>query len=165
MAIIKSQDVHASYQQVIPGAGQLAEQYVDGIVQSVREQQLPVEIEVQETATGLLRSVMGKSREFLVIKPTSRALDVFRILHYGVPTGVNLAAGWYLTGRVKGLGTAPVRVPVLHDIDLFDNADLQALAISIHQFAVVDSLLAIADKVGYERDRVTSQTKGLFGVS
>ena len=165
MAIIKSQDVVSSYQEVIPGAGRLAKQYVDGIVQCVREQELPVEIDVQEAATGLLRSVMGKGREFLVIKPTNRALDVFRILHYGVPSGVNLAAGWYLIGRVKGLGTTPMRVPVLHDIDLFDNADLQALVFSIHQFGVIDSLLSIADRVGYERDRVKRETAGLFGVA
>jgi hypothetical protein len=165
MAIIKAQDVHASYQQVIPGAAQMAEQYVDGIADSVREQQLPVEIDVQETATGLLHLVMGKNRDFLVIKPTSRALDVFRILHYGVPIGVNLAAGWYLTGRANGIGTTPLRVPVLRDVDLFDNADLRALTISIHQFGVINSLLAIADKVGFERDRVARETSGLFGVT
>lgn len=142
----------------------MAEQYVDTIVECVREQELPVEIDVQEASTGLLRSVMGKGREFLVIKPTNRALDVFRILHYGVPTGVNLAAGWYLTGRVKGLGTTPMRVPVLHDIDIFDNADLQALVFCIHEFGVIDSLLAIADKVGYKQDRVNRATQGLFGV-
>ncbi|MGI9099451.1 MAG: hypothetical protein ACR2H2_13350 [Solirubrobacteraceae bacterium] len=164
MAIIKGQDVIESYQDVIPGAGQLAEQYVQGIAQSVREQELPVEIGVQQASTGLLRSVMGKGREFLVVKPTNRALDVFRILHYGVPNGINLAAGWYLTGRVKGFGTMQFRVPVLHDIDIFDNADLQALVTGIHQFAVIDSLLAIADKVGYDRDRVNRKSTGLFGV-
>jgi hypothetical protein len=164
VAIIKGQDVIESYQDVIPGAGQLAEQYVHGIAQSVREQQLPVEIGMQQASTGLLRSVMGKSREFLVVKPTNRALDVFRVLHYGVPSGINLAAGWYLTGRVKGFGTMQFRVPVLHDIDIFDSADLQALVTGIHQFAVIDSLLAIADKVGYDRSRVSRKSTGLFGI-
>lgn len=164
MAIIKGQDVIDSYQDVIPGAGELAEQYVQGIAQSIQQQQLPVEIGMQQAATGLLRSVMGKSREFLVVKPQNRALDIFRVLHYGVPNGTNLAAGWYLTGRVKGFGNMQFRVPVLHDIDIFDNADLQALVTGIHQFAVIDSLLTIADKVGYDRSRVNRKSTGLFGV-
>jgi hypothetical protein len=165
VAIVKGQDVAESYQDVIPGAGSLAEAYVHGIAQSIRDQQLPVEMGMQQAATGLLRSVMGKSREFLVVKPTNRALDVFRVLHYGVPSGNNLAAGWFLTGRVKGLGNMQFRVPVIHDLDIFDTADLQALVTGIHQFAVIDSLLSIADRVGYDRDRVKRRSVGLFGAA
>lgn len=164
MAIVKGQDVIESYQDVIPGAAEFAEQYVKVIADSISEQQLPVEVSMQQASTGVLRSVMGKSRGFLVVKPTNRALDVFRVLHYGVPSGTNLAAGWFLTGRVKGLGTMQFRVPVLHDIDIFDNADLQALITGIHQFAVVDSLLALADKVGYDKARINRKSTGLFGI-
>jgi len=164
LAIVKGQDVIESYQQVLPGAAALAEQYVSGIAQSVREQALPVEITTERAATGLLRSAMGKSRDFLVIKPTNRALDVFRVLHYGVPSGTNLAAGWFLTGRVRGLGQMQFRVPVIHDLDIFDTADLQALVVGIHQFAVIESLLTIADRVGFARDRVGVKSTGLFGL-
>jgi hypothetical protein len=164
MAIIKGQDVIDSYQQVLPGAAGLADHYIGGITESIREQQLPVEISMEQASSGLLRSVMGRTREFLVVKPTNRALDVFRVLHYGVPSGGNLAAGWYLTGRVRGLGSRQLRIPVIDDLDIFDNADLQALVTGIHQFAVVDSLLAIADQVGYGKDRVNRKSTGLFGV-
>lgn len=164
MAIVKGQDVVDSYLQVLPGAAPLADQYLQGIVDSIREQQLPVQTSTETAATGLLRAVMGKSREFLVVKPTNRALDIFRIMHFGVPSGVNLATGWYLTGRVRGLGQMQFRVPVLHDLDIFDNADLQALVAAIHQFAVIDSILAIADRVGFDRSRISRKSTGLFGV-
>lgn len=165
MAIIKGQDVLDSYLQLLPGSASLADEYIKGIGESIREQALPVEVTLQSASTGLLRSVMGKSREFLVVKPQNRNLDVFRILHFGVPSGNNLAAGWYLTGRVRGFGQMQLRVPVIHDIDVFDSADLQALVAAIHQFAVIDSLLAIADRVGLDRERVHRKSTGLFGVA
>lgn len=165
MAIVKGQDVIDAYLQVLPGASSLADEYIKGVAASIREQGLPVELTSQQASTGLLRSVMGKSREFLVVKPTNRALDIFRVLHFGVPSGNNLAAGWYLTGRVKGIGAMQFRVPVVHDIDIFDNADLQALVTGIHQFAVIDALLSIADRVGYDKDRVALKSAGLFGVA
>lgn len=165
MAIIKGDDVMDAYLQVLPGAATLADEYIAGIATSIREQGLPVEISRQQASTGLLRSVMGKSREFLVVKSTNRALDVYRVLHFGVPSGNNLAAGWYLTGRVKGFGQRPFRVPVLHDLDIFDSADLQALVIGIHQFAVIDALLSIAERVGYDKERVALKSTGLFGAA
>lgn len=164
MAIVKGQDVLDSYLEVLPGSASLADQYIAGISDSIRDQGLPVDMTMQSAATGILRSVMGKSREFLVVKPQNRSLDVFRILHFGVPSGKNLAVGWYLTGRVRGVGQMQFRVPVLHDIDIFDSADLQALVTAIHQFAVIDSILVIADKVGLDRERVKRKSTGLFGV-
>lgn len=165
MAIIKGQDVLDSYLEVLPGSASLADQYIAGISDSIREQGLPVDLTMQSAATGILRSVMGKSREFLVVTPQNRSLDVFRILHFGVPSGKNLAVGWYLTGRIRGVGgQLQFRVPVVHDIDIFDSADLQALVTAIHQFAVIDSILVIADKVGLDRERINKKSTGLFGV-
>jgi hypothetical protein len=165
VAIVKGQDVIDSYQQVLPQAAALADEYIRGIAESIRSQNLPVQLSTETASTGLFKAAMGKSREFLVVKPTNRALDVFRILHYGVPSGSNLAAGWFLTGRVRGLGQTQFRVPVIDALDIFDNADLEALVHGIHQFAVIDSILSMADQVGYGRDRVATTHKGLFGVS
>lgn len=164
MAIVKGEDVIDSFQQVLPQAAKFADEYISGIARSIADQQLPVEVFTESASTGLFKAAFGVSREFLVVKPTNRKLDLFRILHYGVPNGANLAAGWYLTGRVRGLGQSQIRVPVIHDLDIFDNADLQALVVGIHQFAVIDSLCSIADRVGYGRDRVSTRTSGLFGL-
>jgi hypothetical protein len=165
VAIVKGSDVIDSYQQVLPAAASFADEYIKGIRRSIENQQLPVEITTETASTGLFKAVMGRRREFLVVKPTNRALDVFRILHYGVPSGNNLAAGWFLTGRVRGLGTTQFRVPVIDALDIFDNADLQALVDGIHHFAVIESIMGFADQVGFSRDRVETKHQGFFGVS
>lgn len=164
MAIIKGEDVLDSYQTVVPSAGTYSDAYIRGIAESVRQQQLPLAVSTQQAATGMLRAAMGQTREFLVLTPTAKNLSDFRILHYGVPSGTNLAVGWYLTGPVRGLGSKQFRVPVLNDRDLFDTADLVALLTGVHQFAVLEQLYAIADQVHYAQNRLGSKSTGLFGI-
>jgi hypothetical protein len=49
-------------------------------------------------------------------------------------------------------------------MDLFDGADLIAILSSVHQFAVMEALYAIATEVGFDRDRIGRSSAGMFGV-
>jgi hypothetical protein len=165
MAVIKSDDVVDAYSEVVPGGAAYADQYLPWVQASIQEQQLPVRMQVQETATGLLKSVMGKKRPFLVVQPDSRALDEFRQLNYAVPLGTNLAVGWYLLGRNPEFGKASFRIPVIHGMDLFDLADLEALVSTLHQHAVMRTVMHIVEQAGVNPKTIKTQSQGLFNVS
>lgn len=152
------------YSQVLPDSASQGEKYLPWVRGSVEEMQLPVQIGTQSAATGLLKSVMGKTREFLVIQPVDRKLDVFRMLNWCSPVGSNLAVGWYVVGRQRGFGKMQMRVPILDNLDLFENADLTGLYQSIHQFGVMRAIYACVDAVGGDKGKIKDQTTGFFGL-
>lgn len=152
MAVIKGEDVITSYSEVIPDAANQAANYLGWVQGAASEMQLPVKMGMQQAATGLLKSVMGKSREFLAIAPAEKKLDALRMLHWCTPTGNNLAVGWYVVGG---------RRSVLN-LDLFENADLTALYESIHKLGVMRAIYACVDAVGGDKGRIKERTGGGF---
>lgn len=155
MAVIKGEDVITAYSQVIPDAAPKAAQYLGWVQGSTNEMQLPVRMGMQAAATGLLKSVMGKSREFLVIVPDDKKLDALRMLHWCTPTGSNLAVGWYVVGGKRSVLS----------LDLFQDADLTALYQSIHQLSVMRAIYACVEAVGGDKGRIKDQTgSGFLGL-
>lgn len=172
---IKLGEVVDRYIQVVPAAGPRADMYVETIAHSIRAQALPVQLSRQEASAGFFRGLKGKTREFLVCVPENPALKDFTVLHFGVPNGNNLAVGWYLTETGRGQktilsavhpigGLASALSDHFRNMDLFDVADLQALLSSMHQFAVMEAVYAIANQVGYDRDRIAGRSVGFFGI-
>jgi hypothetical protein len=172
---IKLGEVVDRYLQVVPAAGSKADQYVETIAHSIQRQQLPVHLSRQEASAGFFRSLKGKTREFLVAVPENPALKDFTILHFGVATGANLAVGWYLTETGRGQksflsavhpvgGIAAALSDHFRNMDLFDVADLQAVLSSMHQFSVMETVYAIANQVGFDRDRIGERSVGFFGI-
>jgi hypothetical protein len=165
LAVIKGDDVITYYSQVLPDAATQGQSYLPWVQGSVQEMALPVRIGSQQAATGLLKSVMGRAREFLVIQPEDRKLDVFRMLNWCSPVGNNLAVGWYVVGRQRGFGKLQLRIPILDNLDLFENADLTALYQSIHLFGVMRAIYACIEAVGGDRSKIKDQAgAGFFGL-
>lgn len=186
MAVIRGDDVLDSYQLVIPRAAEYEEDYLNGVWHAGGEHSLPVEAQFMDAATGMIKAALGKTRKFLVHLPERKKLDIFRVLHYSVPVGGALNVGWYLTGRKRAFGTASsvtkllsggkaastmasalsgVRIPVIHNLDLFDNADLHGLLAAIHSFTVLETIERLASKVEFDLTRINRQSTGMFGVS
>jgi hypothetical protein len=175
MLNVKLGEVVDRFIQVIPAASNRADQYVETITHSIREQQLPVHLSRQDASAGFIGGLRGKTREFLVVSPENPALKDFTMLHFGVPSGSNLAIGWYLTERGRGQknllsavhplsAAATSLTEVFRNLDLFDMADLSAILSSVHQLAVMEALYAIASQVGFDRDRIDTKSIGLFGI-
>ena len=152
MAVIKFEDVINDYSEVLPDAGGQAENYLGWVQGATTEMQLPVRIGMQSAATGLLKSVMGKSREFLVIVPDSKKLQVYQMLHWCSPAGSNLAVGWYMVGGRRSIAS----------LDLFEISDLTALFESVHKLAVVRAMYAAVEAVGGDKSRVRERVGGGF---
>jgi hypothetical protein len=178
---IKASSVVEQYLEVIPGAAGMAEKYLQAIVAAVRAQQLDVTLGTTKAASGFFRQLSGAHREFVVIVPRNENLDEFTFYHFAAPTGVNLAIGWYLTRDPKGFSvkqaagmataaftrSSAIGIQVAEmmlRLDLFDQADLQALMQCVHSFVVVEAMYQIADAVGYPRDRLGARSKGFFGL-
>jgi len=182
LATIKANQVVEHYLEVIPGASSLAEKYLQAIVAAVRAQQLDVELGTIKAASGgFFRQLSGNSREFVVIDPRNSNLDEFRFYHFAAPIGVNLAIGWYLTrdakaaslAKVAAFGTAALTkqgglglqvAETMLKLDLFDQADLQALMQCVHSLVVMQAVYQIADAVGYPRAQLGAKSKGFFGL-
>jgi hypothetical protein len=155
VAVIKGEDVITAYSEVIPDAADQAGKYLGWVQGATNEMELPVRMGMQSAATGLLKSVMGKTREFLVIAPEDKKLDALRMLHWCTPVGKNLAVGWYVVGGKRSvLG-----------LDLFQDADLTALYESIHKLAVMRSIYACVETTGGDRKRIREQVgRGFLGL-
>lgn len=183
MATIKASEIVESYVEVVPGASSLAETYLQAVVTAVRAQQLEVELGTIQATSGFFRQLRGEKREFVVVDPRNPSLEGFRFYHFAAPAGINLALGWYLTrDPMSGgaLGAAKLATAVaLHAatkgaaahvaesmmrLDVFDQADLQALMQCIHTLVVREAVFQIADSVGYPRDRLGAKSKGFFGI-
>jgi hypothetical protein len=175
MLNIKLGDVVDRFVEVVPAAGNRADQYVQTISQSIQQQQLPVHLTREDASAGFMRGLRGKTREFLVAVPENPGLKDFSILHFGVPAGANLAVGWYLTESGRGQknllsvmhpisGAAASLSDRFRNLDLFDMADLNAILSSMHQFAVMEAVYAIAKQVGFDRERIDGRSVGFFGI-
>ena len=176
---LKHGDIVDRYMQVIPGAGTLADAYMDTIEASIASQQLPVRLAREQATAGLFGGVRGVRRPVLLVEQNHPHLQDFSMHLFGVPSGINLAIGWYLTeagrggknfamglGNIAGgaIGAAAAMHDVMRNLNIFDMADLQAVVSGIHQFAVMEAVYAVATKVGFDHARIARQSSGFFGI-
>ncbi len=163
------------FAQVVPGAGQHAEAYLRTIELSIAKQQLPVVVTREEVTSKFLGGVQGATRDALIVRSKSSAHHAFTFFHYGFPIGANLAVGWYVTEANRGTMNLAYAAHVvtaglaglsdmMSKMDLFDQADLLAIFASVHQFAVMEAVYAIAEKVEFDRNRVGARSSGMFGI-
>jgi hypothetical protein len=177
---LKNSDVIDRYLQVVPGAGSLADAYMDAVKSSIVRQELAVRFSHETASAGFLGAIRGNKRPVLMVQPEDSALIGFTVYLFGVPNGINLAAGWYLTESGRGqknvaqkFGAIPFGGLVsayaamhdaLRDLSMFDVADLQAIISAIHQFAVMEAVYSVATKVGFDHKRIGRQSAGFFGI-
>jgi hypothetical protein len=176
---LKHGDVVDKYLQVVPGAGTLADAFLDTIEGGIASQQLPVKISRETATAGLFGGVRGNKRPIILLELTRPHLQGFAMHIFGVASGVNLCVGWYLTEEGRGgknlakglgslgggvLGAAAAMQDMMRNLNIFDLADLGAVVGGVHQFAVMEGIYAIATKVGFDRDRIARQSSGFFGV-
>ncbi len=174
-------DVIDRYLQVIPKAAQLAEGYLQTVQNAIASQELAVHVTRQEAASGFFGALGKDKREVLVIVPLNSALGDYTLYQFGVPSGSNLAVGWYLAKRgagvkglmqavgsahraLGGLGAAAGMHEMFGALDMFEIADLEAILTAIHQFAVMDAVYAVATRVNFDQKRISSKSAGFFGI-
>ncbi len=166
MAILKAENVIDQWQETLPAGGDQAEHYLTEVWRRAYDMQLPIEIGFEEASTGLLKQATGHSRKFLVMSPQIKTLNVFRFLHYATPMGNALTLGWFATDSNLKMGVSSgLRLPLIHDLDLFSNGDLFGLFSAIHEWAVLPAATALSESLQFGTTSISRKSKGgMFGV-
>lgn len=172
---LKYGNVVDKYLMVVPGAAPLADLYMETVEASIVSQQLPVRLTHEKATSGLLGAVRGQRRTVLLVEPESAALGDFSLFLFGVPNGVNLSIGWFMSEEGRGqktmmgslhpiAGAAAGMSDLFRNLNIFDVADLQAICTGVHEYAVMEAVYAISDKVGLERSRINKSSSGFLGI-
>jgi hypothetical protein len=172
---LKYGNVVDKYLMVVPGAASLADQYMDTVQASIEAQQLPVRLSHEKATSGLFGAVRGQRRTVLIVEPESPALGDFSLFLFGVPNGVNLSIGWFLSEEGRGqksmmgslhpiAGVAASMSDLFRNLNIFDVADLQSICTAVHEYAVMEAVYAISDKVGLDRSRINKSSSGFLGI-
>ncbi|MDA8374246.1 MAG: hypothetical protein M0Z91_08400 [Actinomycetota bacterium] len=175
---LKHGDVVDRYLEVLPGAGTLADSFLDLVEGSISAQNLPVNLSRESATAGLFGGTRGVKRPVLLAEPTASSLADFSLYIFSVPSGVNLTVGWYLTEAGRGnknlakslggvasvIGAAAAVQDSIRNLSIFDMADLQGIMVSIHQFSVMETIFAVATRVKFDHSRIASQSRGFFNI-
>jgi hypothetical protein len=164
---LKYGNVVDKYLMVVPGAASLADQYMDTVQASIEAQQLPVRLSHEKATSGLFGAVRGQK--------ASPALGDFSLFLFGVPNGVNLSVGWFLSEEGRGqktmmgalhplAGAAAGMSDFFRNLNIFDVADLQSICTAVHEYAVMEAVYAVSDKVGLDRSRINKSSSGFLGI-
>jgi hypothetical protein len=141
---IHPEDVLDRFEELVPNAATLADEYLRAIVQGVREQQLPVSADMRRE--GLTGGFRVPKTNCLILTPTDSRLRRFEMLHYGVPIGHSLKVGWYLLGGIKAKGIGGWAI--LGGSTQMDMDNLESVVRLVMECGVVPAVQGIAAGVG-----------------
>lgn len=162
MPVLKEEDLLGSENVILYHAAEYAGPWLKKVAEVIQEMELPVDIAEEQASSGLIKALTGGARNVLVVNPKSKALNRYRWLMYAFPIGKNVTLGYYLIGEGTGFGrSAGVRIPILHNADIFDNVDIRALDQSIIEACVI-ARVAIQKRQG-DAYKVLSQVSRMFG--
>jgi hypothetical protein len=162
MAIFKEENVIDRWSEVVPHAEQHAATWLRSVIKRMDEMQLPVTSKEEKVATGFIKSVTGGGRNVVSISPSSKALNRVTILLFAFPIGTTVTIGWFAVGEGNFGQNAGIRIPIVHDLDVFDQVDLRALLASIHEFAVLPAAEGLFKQAEVDLTQLNRQTKGYF---
>lgn len=175
---------------LIPGAQGLDESIVSNTEQFIKDTNAPdIQMERQALSPGLLRSVMGDKRYFLVISNTgNRNLKTYKMLVNARDYGNSLQVSWYLVHEPSdlekailmlllipciGLVVLPIYLIMrlagagksgLLGLDMFDEQDLRAYVSNAHH-----CMLQAVDQLGKENNidvtNINRRSTGFLGIT
>lgn len=128
-------------------------------------------IERKKMAPGVIRGILGTSREFLAATDQNFRLNPYQIFINARDYGENLDVSWYMTYRlpfwrallrfIPGIGAASF---TLESLDLFDRQDLTAYATICHHSTLkaVEKLMLALDQ---DPSKIDRKSKGFLGIS
>ncbi len=120
----------------------------------------------EKMSPGVVKSLLGTKRDFLVIKDPS--LAPYQIFIGVRDYGENLDVSWYLTYRPSFfkalLSLFRSSAFALSELDLFEQQDLIAYATVCHHSALkaVENLM---QKLNQDTSKINRKSKGFLGVS
>ena len=125
----------------------------------------------QELLPGYIRGMLGKRREFLVIKEKHFRLKPYQVLVNAKDYGNNLDVVWYLTYRLSPIRALLTIIPFvsfipkkIEELDLFDLQDLRAFNTVCHH-AVLSAVEVLMKNLKQDTSKIDRSTRGFLGIS
>jgi hypothetical protein len=124
-----------------------------------------------EMSPGIIRGILGTSRDFLVATDKNFRLNPYKIFINARDYGNNLDVSWYLTYRlpfwrallrfIPGIGAASF---ALESLDLFDRQDLTAYTTICH-YSILDAVGKLMLSLDQDTSRIDRKSRGFLGIS
>lgn len=170
--LVLKQHVIGDWSHFLEGAQGKAEEIFKGTEDFLKDSGVSsLNIQRRELMPGILKGMLGRKREFLVVKEEHFKLKPYRLLVNARDYGNNLDVVWYLTYRLSLIPACLSILPFisfipakLQDLDLFDVQDLKAYNTVCHHAVLkaVEKLMRSSDQDTTKIDRTT---KGFLGIS
>ncbi len=172
MAIVTNEQVIDNWSFLIEKGNGKAEEIFRLTEDFIKDAKAPsLRIKRQEMAPGVIRGILGSSREFLVATDQDFRLNPYQIFINARDYGENLDVSWYLTYRlpfwrallrfVPGIGRATF---ALESLDLFDRQDLTAYTTICHH-STLDAVGKLMLILNQDPSKIDRKSKGFLGIS
>lgn len=171
--ILRKDQVTDSWGMLLEQGQGRAEEIFQNTASSIKESKAPsLEMERKSIAPGIMRSLLGTARDFLVVTDHENLrMQPYKIFLNVRDYGDNLDVSWYLTYKptllraVLGLIPFVSLIPrTLADIDLFDEQDLRAYATVVHR-ATVRSVEKLMRDLNQDPSKIERKSRGFLGIS
>lgn len=167
--IVRRQQVVDRWDQMITGGRGHADAVLSDTLTMLSAMNLPQLNQHQaQYAPGILRSLAGHRRPYLVISQTANVnLRSYRMYINVRDYGENLQTSWYLTYQpdiVERLRMLLLRNRSSLVLDLFDEQDLRAYVVAVHR-CFVSSVIELLTTLGQDTTKLNRTSRGFLGIS
>lgn len=120
---------------------------------------------------GIIRGILGTSRDFLVATDKNFRLSPYKIFINARDYGNNLDVSWYLTYRLPFWRALLRFIPfiggvsfALESLDVFDRQDLTAYTTICH-YSILDSVVELMHSLNQDTSRIDRRSRGFLGIA
>lgn len=124
-----------------------------------------------EMSPGIIRGILGTSRNFLVATDKNFRLNPYKIFINARDYGNNLDVSWYLTYRLPFWRALLRFIPfigvasfALESLDVFDRQDLTAYTTVCH-YSILDAVVKLMLSLDQDTSRIDRKSKGFLGIT
>ena len=170
--LVLKHHVKGDWGHFIGGAQGKAEEIFENTKHFIKQSGVTsITVKRQELLPGYIRGMLGKRREFLVIREKHFRLKPYQVLVNAKDYGNNLDVAWYLTYRLSLIRALLTIIPFvsfipkkIEELDLFDLQDLRAFNTVCHH-AVLSAVEALMKNLKQDTSKIDRSTRGFLGIS
>lgn len=170
--LISKEQVLGDWAHLIEGAQGRAEEIFKGTEDSLKRAGVSfIEIQRTKLMPKIVRGLLGKKRDFLVIKDKNFRLRPYQVLVNARDYGNNLDVAWYLTYRLSSIRRFLSMIPfvsfipkAITDLDVFDLQDLRAYNTVCHH-SVLSAVEKLMLSLSQDPSKIERKSRGFLGIS
>lgn len=170
--LISREHVTGDWAHLIEGAQGKAEEIFKRTEDFLKQSGVStIQMERKELIPGIIRGVLGKKRDFLVVKDKNFRLRPYQLLVDARDYGNNLDVSWYLTYRLPLIRALLSTIPFIsfvprkvEDLDVFDLQDLRAYNTVCHH-SVLSAVEKLMLSLSQDPSKIERKSRGFLGIS